>query len=40
MKYILAALGILLIAVVCAFALIGAIWVFGSKPDDDDIEII
>ena len=37
MKYILAILGFVLIAVVCAFAVIGALLVFSDKPDDDDI---
>ena len=36
MKYILAILGIILIAVVCAFAIIGALWVFSEKPEDDE----
>lgn len=36
MKYILAILGFVLIAVVCAFAIIGAFWMFSRKPEDDD----
>lgn len=38
MKIALAIIGIILIAVVCAFAVIGALWVFSDKPDDDDID--